>query len=190
MTMKNAKQSVFLAVGVVLALLSLGLVACGDDDDHGGGVAGPGSTGSNATKSSGGSSSGGGASAPGSGSEKAYVADLCKASKDFQTAMTKLTSDPSKLSDQNAAMKAFAEPFENFANAVSRAKPPSDVKDYHNQVVKALQDVVAKLKKGDPEALNSLGDTAIPTPPASLSDKYDKLAKDNKDCANSGLFGE
>ena len=188
------KFTVWLAAGLVLVLAMVALAACGDDDDKGssssGGLGGPGGGSSTTSSSNNNSSSGGGASAPGSGSEKAYVAELCKASKDFQTAMTKITADPSKLSDQSAAMKAFTEPFENFANAVSKAKPPSDVKDYHNQVVKVLNDTVAKLKKGDPAALQSLGDTNIPTPPANISDKYDKLAKDNPDCANTGLFGE
>lgn len=171
--MKMAKLRFWIVLAAVLAVAAVGLAACGGDDDGG-------------SKTSGG---GGIASSGGTGSDENYVADLCKASKDLQAAITKMTADPSKLTDQDAAMKAFIGPFEDFSKSLAKAKPPKDLKDYHEQMVKTLNDTVAKMKKGDATALQSLSGTDLPDPPASVKDRLDKLAAKNKDCTDSGLFG-
>lgn len=132
----------------------------------------------------------GGAAAPGgggTGSDASYVAALCKASKTFSDDMTKVTKDPSKLTDPKDIAKAFVEPFDAFAKAVSKAKPPSDMKEYHSQMVKVLNDIVAQLKSGNSDSMTTTFND-LPQPPQGLQDRLQKAAAKNTDCVDSGFL--
>ena len=170
---KFTRWAVFSAIATI-ALMAL--AACGGDDNTSGGAgSGPGSSGNIAT-----------------GSDENYVADLCKASKKFSDDLAAATKDPSKLQATDDIGKLFGPPFEAFAKSVAKAKPPSDLKDYHSQLVKTLNDAAAKIKTSkDLSALSALGDGTIPDPPQSAKDRLQKVAQKNKDCTDSGFdFGK
>src|SRR5262249_8855474 len=156
----------------IVACFGLFAAACGDDDSGGSNVSAPG-----------GGSSGGG----GTGSDQSYVSSICKAAAQFSDDISKATSDPSKLSDPTALANAFTKPFENYVNALKAAKPPSDVKDYNDKLIKALDDALASLKSGgDISSLSSFGDN-IPDPPKDAADRLEKVAQSNGDCQKAGF---
>ena len=147
-----------------LAFVSLAVAACGGGDDDGG-------------------SSGGGG---GTGSDAKFVADICKAGKTFSDDLTKLlsgsTTDPSK------AIEQIAKPFEAFAKAFDKANPPSDLKQWHNDATKSLNEVVKKMKGGDQEEiLSALDGDPFPEPPKSASDRMQKVAEKNQDCKDANF---
>ncbi|MEO6397080.1 MAG: hypothetical protein ABIP13_01310 [Tepidiformaceae bacterium] len=168
--MKIRKYTRWALLSAAALLAMVALAACGDDDD---------------------SSGGGNVIGGGSGGDEAYVADICKATQKFSDDISALTKDPTKLKDPNDIGALFAGPFETFAKSVSKAKPPSDLKDYHSQVVKTLNDASKQIKESkDLSALSALGDSAIPEPPTAAKDRIQKVAEKNKDCNDSGLFGQ
>jgi hypothetical protein len=149
-----------------LSIIALAFAACGGDDD-------------------GGSSGTSGAT----GSDEKFVADICKAGKTFSDEITKLSSsitDPSKAAD------AFAKPFETFAKAFAKAAPPKDLKSWHDDASKSLNDIVKKLKGGDlEEAFSAFDGDPFPDPPKSASDRLTKVAEKNKDCKDADFtFGQ
>jgi len=151
------------------AMLGLLLAACGGDDDDDGGS----------------SFSGGGG---GSGSDKDYVAAMCKASLKFQNSLEEAaTKDPSKISNPDEAFKVLSGPLDAFLADIKKANPPKDVKTYHDKVVKALSDASSKLKKDkDITAFATLGDS-LADAPQEISDRLDKVAQDNPDCEKAGF---
>jgi hypothetical protein len=171
----------------IVACFGLFAAACGDDDSGGKSVSAPGGgTSGGSTNNSGGNS----VSAPGgggSGSDEAYVSTICKAAAKFGDDMSAATKDPSKLSDPTAVANAFTKPFEDYVNALKGAKPPSDVKDYNDKIIKALDDALASLKQtGDLSSLSSFGDN-IPEPPKAAADRLENVAKGNADCQKAGF---
>ena len=161
--MKIRKLGLWPVMAALALTASFGFVACGgDDDDDGGG-------------DSGGSSGG-------TGSDEKYVGDLCKATLVFSKAIEKVTADPSKLNNASDISKAFADPFEDYAKSVSKAKPPKDLKQFHDDVVKTLNEAAKAMKSGgDLDALSSLGGD-FPEPPKAAQDRLQKVADKNKDC--------
>lgn len=129
----------------------------------------------------------GGGSGGGGGSDEAFIEDICAAGVEFFSALEGIDTqeaDPAK------ALEAFAGPFEDFANAVEDADPPSDLEEWHTQAVASLNDIVAKLKDGDIDALSNLGDSPFPEAPADAQERLDKIAADNEDCQEADLgFG-
>lgn len=147
------------------AMLTMVFAACGggDDDDGGGGG--------------------------GTGSDEAFVASICKSFNTFSTDLDKVMKDASSLTDEKAAAKKFAEPFDKLATNFANAKPPKDLKDWHSDASKVLKDAAKAMKDGDLAALENLDD--LPDPPSGASDRLEKIAKDNKDCqAADFAFGE
>ena len=105
----------------VVVIASIGLAACGGgsksdkstDDSGGNGDATSVPAGQDASSS--------GSSASPSGTDKNYVADVCKAIQDFTAAYEKIaTADATKLSDP----KTIAPAFTAYAKALGKANPP------------------------------------------------------------------
>lgn len=124
----------------------------------------------------------------GGGSDEDFISAICKAGADFFADLEEVDTeetDPSKL------MESFAEPFDKFANAVEDANPPEDLETWHADAVKSLKDIVAKMEDGDVKALDSLGDSPFPEPPAGTQERLNAIAEDNEDCQEADLgFGE
>ena len=75
--------------------------------------------------------------------------------------------------------------FIQYLNDLKGANPPTDVKDYHDQTVKALSESLEKLKKDkNPSALSS-GDR--PQPSQAKKDRLSKVADSNEDCKKAGF---
>ena len=137
------------------AMLAMVFAACGggDDDDGGGGG--------------------------GTGSDEAFVASICKSFNTFSTDLDKVMKDASSLTDEKAAAKKFAEPFDKLATNFANAKPPKDLKDWHSDASKVLKDAAKAMKDGDLAALENLDD--LPDTPSGASDRLEKIDKDTKD---------
>lgn len=144
-----------------IAPIALGaalLGACGDDDDGG---------------------SGGG-----SGSDEDYVAAICDASKTLQEDILASLEDIDLDAPEDEQLEAILGPFEDFANAVEDANPPSDLEDWHGDVVDAINDMVEQLKDGNLEALENSEDP-IGDPPAAAAERLQAIAENNPDCAEA-----
>lgn len=151
-------------------MLAAGLLfaaACGGDDSSGGNPAGA-----------------------GSGSDEAYVAAICKAQARFFESFDKAMSDPSKLNDPKEAAKLFIGPFEQLEKDVKAARPPKDVKEYHDQMVKAISGASTQLK--DSKDITTLDlESDIKDPPQEITDRLQKIAEKNEDCQKADFsFGE
>ncbi len=129
------------------------LAACGGDDDGGGG----------------------------SGNDEDYVAAICKAGADFQEDLFAAFGDIDPDASEEEQIQAFAEPFENFANAIDNANPPSDLSDWHNDTVDAINEIVDQIKDGNIDALES-EDDPIGEPPAGAAERLQAIADENEDC--------
>lgn len=147
-----------------IAPLAIGaslLASCGGDDDGGG-----------------------------SGSDEDYVAAICAAGKefseDFEAAFADLDADAS----EEEALEAFVEPFRNFANAIDDANPPSDIADWHNDTVDAINEIVEQIEDGNLEALENM-DEPIGDPPGDAAERLQAIADENQDCIDADFtFGE
>lgn len=151
---------------VALGGLAIGLTACG---------------GGSSTSSSGGSASTGG--------DEQYVATLCAGwatfAKSLGALMPKLVDAESEDATKKVAQEMVA-PFETFASDMSKAKPPADVKSYHDQFVKALKSVSGELKNGK---VDSAFYTAyLPKPSPEVKARLDRLAAANQDCQGAGFL--
>lgn len=124
---------------------------------------------------------GGGGSA---GSDEDYVAAICKAQQSFQAALERLSQDRSIGSEQEA-VAALIPAVEQLAKDFKAAKPPADVKDYHNKVAKALEDGAKALKKD--KNLANLDALDPGPPPAEAGQRLQALADDNADCTFAGF---
>ncbi len=168
------KRRWVMLAGIVPALFAGAVMsACGGDD-------------------SGGSSSGG----PGNvqtGSDEAFVTDICKAFTTFADSLGQATKDMGSGSsaDLSKLMATMAKPYEQLAKDFAKAKPPSDLKDWHSQASKALTDMADKLKNSkDPSALSELGNAPVPDMPKSADERLSKLAANNKECQKGEqIFG-
>jgi hypothetical protein len=154
-------------ISICLASFALGatlFAACGGDDDSSGGVP-----------------------SGGTGSDEQFVADICKAGAKFSTDIQAVLAAAASLSDPAKAAQKMAVPFQDFSDAFAKAKPPSDLKDWHNTASAKLKDAAAALKKGDLESDIFTQDSPIPDLPQSAQDRLQKIADNNKDCQAADL---
>ena len=158
---------------LLLAVFAAALfVACGDDDS---------------------SSNGGSSGSVKTGSDDAYVGDMCKAFAAYGAAMEKATKDlgsSSSVADITKMMEQLAKPTEQLANDFAKMKPPADLKDWHTGATKSIKDAAKQMKDSkDLSDTNAMSD--IPDMPKAADDRLAKLAANNKDCkAADGLFGQ
>jgi len=131
---------------------------------------------------------GGGSGGTGSGSDEKFVADICKAGAQFQDDLTKLFANLANIQSEEEAAKKIAEPFETFAKSFKAAKPPADLKQWHSDSSKSLDEAVAALKKGNTNAAIFQQDSPFPEPPKGAEERLSKIAANNTDCQKSGLF--
>ena len=128
--------------GVVPAILGASLFAsCGGDDDSGGG---------------------------GTGSDAAFVSDICKAGAKFSKSMDNLQKDLANEKDVDKLAEKASKPFETFAAEFSKAKPPSDLKEWHENTSKGLTAASKSLKDGDFEPLD---DNLMTSPPDAAGER-------------------
>lgn len=133
---------------------------------------------------------GGGDGGGGTGNDEDYVAAICKAGKEFQDELFAAFSEVDPDASEEEALEAFVEPFENFANAIEDANPPSDLEDWHEDTVNAINDIVERIKDGDLDALES-EDDPIGDPPAGAAERLQAIADENEDCIEADFtFGD
>lgn len=160
----------FAPILMLLPISALVFSACGDDDDSGG-------------------NNSGGVTSSGSGSDTDYVKSVCvsfnKYVSDFSAQAAK---DPTSLSDPTKAMKIAAPILSDLADSLSKAKPPKDVKSYHDGLVKSIRDVAQKAKDGKINSLDELsgiGDS-VGEPSQDIQDRLSKAADGVTECNQGG----
>ena len=185
--------AVALAAVVVLSLTALFAACGGDDDSSSGSSSSNGKSDATKTSDSTGDKKTGDAN-PGavSGTDKEYVKDVCVVFNTYMEAVFKaISSDPSLSGDSDAIIKKIGPPLEAFGKGVAKARPPKDVKKYHDELVKTVNDTAAKLKSGKIKSLSELG--ALGTSSTQLDpDVKARLAnaeKDVKECNEGQLAG-
>lgn len=170
---------------VPLALGATFFTACGggDDDDDGGNDSSSNSSKNDNDDKDTKSDDKGDTKA--SSADEKFVSDLCKIGATFARDLDK-AEPPANADDLGNLTK----PFEKFAEDFDDLKPPKDLKDWHDQASKALNDLVKALKDGDFEAMAE-ADQPFPELPDAARERFEKLAEKDKDCQEAeNLFGE
>lgn len=140
--------------------LSFGVAACGGDDSSGGG-----------------------------GSDEKYVANMCKAVKDFGVSFADISSKAATAKSEDDVIKLLVAPLENVAKAFKNAGPPSDIKDAHNAAVKQLDEAVADVKKNGAKS-TKFANFETPKLSPAASARLDAVAAKNQDCKDADFnFG-
>lgn len=131
---------------------------------------------------------GGDSSSGGTGTDEAYVSSVCKAMLKFSDSLNAM--DPTKLKSEDDAIKAITGPFDQLLKDLKAAKPPKDVKSYHDEVVATFQKANDQIKKN--KDMSALTDAETPEPPpAAIKDRLQKIADKNADCKKADFnFGE
>lgn len=131
---------------------------------------------------------GGGSGGGGGGSDERYVRDVCSAFSAFNTSTTKLLEDEELLADEGKLGEEFGKLITDLAERLSRAKPPSDVRTYHDQLVAEFKRLGDRIGSGDFSGFES--GPEIPEPPQAVQDRLRAVAEKTKECEGLGLFGE
>jgi hypothetical protein len=79
------------------------------------------------------------------------------------------------------SLEAFAKPFREMAEDLADAKPPKDLKEWHEGMVAAMNDLVKTLESGDVDSALA-EDVEYPDMPADAQERLAKLAAENEDC--------
>ena len=186
--MKTSRWSRLFGLAALLVALAL-FAACGGGDDDDDDDAGPGgdsgsSNSSDSTKTSNSSGDSGPGGSP-SGSEEKYVGSICKATLNFTKALEKI--NPADFADEDKVFEVLEEPYEDFVNDLEDAKPPKEMKEYHEQALKQLKAGLKAIKDKDQTAIEAAFSADFPEPPANVEARMQKAAADNKDCTEAGV---
>lgn len=171
----------------LLAFAALGAAACGGDDDDSGSNgatnSGADATTTTTTTSSNDKASDAGGAKP-SGTDEKYVAALCKSAAEFLDSFSKLQASAATATSEDDILKAFTKPMEEWIKDMKDAKPPSDLKDYHEKTVAAMEKALNGMKSGDPNALSNFD---IGDPPKGAAERLQAAADKNKDCQDAQI---
>lgn len=125
----------------------------------------------------------------GAGSDEAYVRAVCGAFAKFEEDFTKLLSDPEALSDEDALTEKFAGVYRTFVDSVAKARPPADVREYHDAFVSQLRTSLDAAEKGDLESAFAES-SDLPAPPQDVQDRLQKVADGIEECRDLSIFGQ
>ncbi|MCC7364499.1 MAG: hypothetical protein IT303_09000 [Dehalococcoidia bacterium] len=117
--------------------------------------------------------------------DKKYVSQICSALIQFEEELFEAVMEVD-AEDEAAAAKALAEPMDKLVQAWEDADPPKDLKKYHEQAVDQAKDAVAKLKKGDMNAFEEMGD--LPAADKDIEDRLNAAASEDEDCIAAGMI--
>jgi len=141
--------------------LTAGLVACGGSDDSG--------TGDRA------------------GTDEEYVAAICSAAAKFdESAMAIVGNLVDEDAEPKKAAAALAKPVSTLVSDFKKAKPPEDLKAYHEELVRAATSVEKLLKQGDLDA--ALAGDPFPEGSGAVEARLKRIAASNDDCVESGFL--
>lgn len=186
------------ALVLLPALLSFAFIACGGDDDDGGaaisrdnGSNSGGSSGSNSSSGSNASSSsddkkddsGDIKPSGNTGSDEAYVSDICKGFSEYMDGIASALSgvDITDPDYEKKLNEKLTNPIKAVAKVFADADPPSDLKDWHADVVAAFNQMVKSLEAGDYDALED-DSLEFPDMPAGAEERLSKIAENDADC--------
>ncbi len=130
---------------------------------------------------------------PGTGSDEAYVAGLCKAANKASTALD--AANPSATPDDlgsalGAVFASLAPAMEQFAADFAKLNPPSDIADWHANTSKQLTAGAKALKDGnfDDPALDAITGNPTADMPTAARDRLKAIADASPDCKDLALF--
>ena len=125
----------------------------------------------------------GGGGGGGGGSDEGYVKALCNATNNF----TEKLGEAFTAADEEEATKTFIDAFNAFVDDMDSANPPSDAKEAHDAMVKALKDAQSAVDEGGLDALNSIDFPTI-EPDQAVQDRLAKVAEGVSECDGADLF--
>lgn len=104
--------------------------------------------------------------------------------------MTKVIADASGDETDEEAAVLLVKPLEAYVKNLKKANPPSDVKEYHEDIVSKTEDAVKKIKDDkNLDAFNDIGDPK--DPPQDIKDRLNDAASKNQDCIKADFtFGK
>lgn len=120
----------------------------------------------------------------GTGSDEAYVAAVCKAGAKFQEDLFAALGTMDFDAPEEDQLKAFEEPFKNFADSLNKAKPPADLKAWHENAVKTINTMVSDIRNGNMDALEGEEDPLGDPPPAAAA-RLQAIAEKNQECIDA-----
>ncbi len=160
---RNRPAALLAWLPVLLLVVPWALVACGGDDDGGGGP----------------------------GGDEAYIRDVCGAMGKFQDGLTDLlASSPTTLDQIQELSKDMAKLFNDVADDIDDANPPSDAAEATDSMVEYLRNAADALEAGDTDALNSLSDAPDLSMPDDVQTRLAAAAENVDECDGLGLFSE
>ncbi|MGE0601799.1 MAG: hypothetical protein AB7J35_20655 [Dehalococcoidia bacterium] len=119
----------------------------------------------------------------GDGSDKEFVTDLCDATTQLKTDFAAAVKDASGQTDSGKAVDRLIPPLEAFVKAFDDAKPPKDLKEWHNAASDQLAAAVEKFKTEKTLAsLEGFGDSPVPDPPADAKARLREVAQNIDAC--------
>lgn len=204
--LRSLLRSRFAGFPPLLLLLIVGsfslLAACGGGNDDSEGnpfdksaESGSGSSSDatpRATSPSGGNPSSSGNTNAGTGDDKQYTKSLCVALDAYLTKfLDEAGKDPELLTDQAKTIKIAGPILNSLADDLSKAKPPRDVAQYHDDLVKNVRDVAKRANDGQITSVDEFAGISegIAEPPAGVQERLSKAAEETPECSGSLLGG-
>ena len=133
----------------------------------------------------------------GPGSDEEYVKAVCQAvnrsverSAEIEDEIDEIMAGADNEDEAlEEVFKLTAKPISDFANDLAKAKPPADMKEFHDQVVDAFKTHAKQLEDGDREALvRSAGAFDFLEPPQAIQDRLNAVAANTSECDDSDFF--
>lgn len=88
-------------------------------------------------------------SSGGDGTDKGFVKAVCSAVNRFRTDATEqIATNPGSLGSEESLSKIMAKPFARFVENFSEAKPPADLKEWHDTATEELERVLKEVNAG------------------------------------------
>jgi hypothetical protein len=119
----------------------------------------------------------------GGGNDEGYVKALCNATNSF----TEKLGEAFAATDEEEATEKFIDAFNAFVDDMAGAKPPSDAKEAHDAMVKALRDAQDAVEEDGLDALDAI-DFPTVEPDPDVQDRLATVAEGVSECDGADLF--
>ncbi|GBD24614.1 hypothetical protein HRbin29_02296 [bacterium HR29] len=131
----------------------------------------------------------GGDGGNGGGSEEQYVRALCNAFATFDRELTELINDEGASDEGSDVAERYAELFSELVDDLSRIRPPSSVREYHEVLTAELRRAAEALERGDFESAFE-DESPFTKLPEETNNRLREVARNVEECQGLGLFGE
>jgi hypothetical protein len=117
------------------------------------------------------------------GNDKDFVTDLCHAATDLRGGIQQAIKEGSTSTDANKTVDLISAPIDQFVKDFADARPPKDLKEWHDGASQQLQQTAQNFKQQNTlAALTDFGHSPVPDPPAAAKARLEDVAKSVPDC--------